>query len=59
MEVVFFNETNVKIDDEIKRAHEVLEYGLRKLHQEDASFNVINDIWFTVSNFIIYENRNI
>ena len=41
MEVVFFNETNVKIDDEIKRAHEVLEYGLRKLHQEDASFNVI------------------
>lgn len=41
MEISFFNETDRKLDEEIKKAHEVLTYGLKKLQQDDASFNVI------------------
>ena len=41
MEIGFFNETNDNFDEEIKKAQEVLEYGLKKLKIGDCLFNVI------------------
>ena len=41
MEIDIFNETNVKLDEEIKKMHEVLIHGLKKLKIDEAIFNVI------------------
>lgn len=41
MEVDIFNETNVKLDDEMKLMKKVLSHGKEKLNVEDAIFNVI------------------
>ena len=41
MEVDIFNETNVKLDDEMKLMKKVLSHGKEKLKVEDAIFNVI------------------
>lgn len=41
MEVYFYNETDKDVSKEIEKAKEVLLFGLKKLKQEDASFNVI------------------
>ena len=41
MEIDIFNETDVKLDDELEKVHEVLEHGLKKLGIDEAIFNVI------------------
>ena len=41
MEVDIFNETNVKLDDEMKLMKKVLSHGKEKLNVEDVIFNVI------------------
>ena len=41
MEIDFFNETEEKIDNELKKVHEVLIHGLKKLKIDEAVFNVI------------------
>ena len=41
MEVDFYNETEKDLSEEIKKANEILLYGLKKLKQDDANFNVI------------------
>ena len=41
MEIDIFNETNEKLDDELKTVHEVLIHGLKKLNIDEAIFNVI------------------
>jgi probable rRNA maturation factor len=41
MEISLFNETEEKLDDELKKVHEVLIHGLKKLKIDEAIFNVI------------------
>ena len=41
MEIDIFNETNEELDDELKKVHEVLIHGLKKLKIDEAIFNVI------------------
>ena len=41
MEIDIFNETNEKLDNELKVVHEVLVHGLKKLKIDEAIFNVI------------------
>ena len=41
MEINIFNETREKLDNELKKVHEVLVHGLKKLKIEEAIFNVI------------------
>ena len=41
MEIEIFNETNEKIDEELKIVHQVLEHGAIKLGVDDIVFNVI------------------
>ena len=41
MEIELFNETDKKIDEELKKVHEVLMHGLNKLEIKEAIFNVI------------------
>ncbi len=54
MEISLFNETEEKLDDELKKVHEVLIHGLKKLKIDEAIFNVI-----IVDNNYIHElNKN-
>ena len=54
MEIDIFNETNEKIDKEIKIVHDVLIHGLKKLKIKEAIFNII-----IVDNNYIHElNKN-
>ena len=41
MEIGFFNETDEKLDEEIKTMKKVLEHGLEKLKIDEAVFNII------------------
>ena len=41
MEIDIFNETNEELDDELKKVHEVLIHGLKKIKIDEAIFNVI------------------
>ncbi len=41
MEIDIFNETNEELDKELKKVHEVLIHGLKKLQIDEAIFNVI------------------
>ena len=41
MEIELFNETDEKLDEELKIVHEVLVHGLNKLGIDEAIFNVI------------------
>ena len=41
MKIEIFNETNEKLDDELKIVHKVLEHGILKLQVGDVNFNVI------------------
>ena len=41
MEIDIFNETSEVLDEELKKVHEVLIHGLKKLKIEEAVFNVI------------------
>ena len=41
MEIDIYNETEVKLDEELKKVHEVLIHGLDKLNIKEAIFNVI------------------
>ena len=41
MQIGFFNETNVNLDNELKVVEKVLKHGLKKLNIEEAVFNII------------------
>ena len=41
MEIDFFNETNVNLENELKIVEKVLKHGLKKLKIDEAIFNVI------------------
>lgn len=41
MEIGFFNETNVNLEEELKIVEQVLKHGLQKLKIDEAIFNVI------------------
>ena len=41
MEIEIFNETDVNLDNELKKVHEVLIHGLKKLQISEAIFNII------------------
>ena len=41
MGIGFFNETSVKLDEELKIVKQVLEHGLNKLGIDEAIFNII------------------
>ncbi len=41
MEIEIFNETNEILNEELKKVHEVLIHGLKKLKIDEAVFNVI------------------
>lgn len=41
MKIEIFNETNEKLDNELKIVHKVLEHGISKLQVGDVIFNVI------------------
>ena len=41
MEIGIFNETEINLNDELKKVREVLTYGIKKLEVGDVIFNVI------------------
>ena len=41
MEIGFFNETNINLEDELKTVEKVLKHGLKRLNIDEAVFNVI------------------
>lgn len=41
MEIGFFNQTDVKLDEELKTVEKVLKHGLNKLNINEAIFNII------------------
>ena len=41
MEISFFNETDVNLDEELETVENVLKHGLKKLKIDEAIFNVI------------------